>query len=133
MLFYESFFPVVWIVFVLYWQIKAADTKATQRLEPLDDARLDGVPRAIDLGDVRCGRAETRVQIHVHLLRDGEDLPLEIAVGQCRPRVWQAKIKRAVVIARLDVELQVVVPRHQRIREGHRTVLEHDDSAKARE
>jgi hypothetical protein len=30
---YESFFPVVWIVFVLYWQIKAADTKATQRLE----------------------------------------------------------------------------------------------------
>src|ERR1035441_8774236 len=34
MLLYESFFPVVWIVFVLYWQIKAADTKATQRLEP---------------------------------------------------------------------------------------------------
>jgi protein-S-isoprenylcysteine O-methyltransferase Ste14 len=32
--FYESFFPVVWIVFLLYWQIKAADTKATQRLEP---------------------------------------------------------------------------------------------------
>src|ERR1700745_456149 len=32
--FYESFFPVVWVVFVLYWQIKAADTKATQRLEP---------------------------------------------------------------------------------------------------
>src|SRR5271156_1882217 len=32
--FYVSFFPVVWIVFVLYWQIKAADTKATQRLEP---------------------------------------------------------------------------------------------------
>ena len=32
--FYESFFPVVWIGFVLYWQIKAADTKTTQRLEP---------------------------------------------------------------------------------------------------
>jgi protein-S-isoprenylcysteine O-methyltransferase Ste14 len=31
---YESFFPVVWIAFLLYWQIKAADTKATQRLEP---------------------------------------------------------------------------------------------------
>jgi protein-S-isoprenylcysteine O-methyltransferase Ste14 len=31
---YESFFPVGWILFVLYWQIKAADTKATQRLEP---------------------------------------------------------------------------------------------------
>ena len=32
--FYESFFPVVWIVFIVYWQIKAADTKTTQRLEP---------------------------------------------------------------------------------------------------
>ncbi|MFZ0806642.1 MAG: isoprenylcysteine carboxylmethyltransferase family protein [Candidatus Sulfotelmatobacter sp.] len=34
MWFYEAFFPVVWVVFFLYWQIKAADTKATQRLEP---------------------------------------------------------------------------------------------------
>jgi protein-S-isoprenylcysteine O-methyltransferase Ste14 len=33
LLFYESFFPVVWIAFLLYWQIKAP-TKATQRLEP---------------------------------------------------------------------------------------------------
>jgi protein-S-isoprenylcysteine O-methyltransferase Ste14 len=32
--FYEAFFPVVWIVFVVYWQIKAADTKTTERLEP---------------------------------------------------------------------------------------------------
>ena len=32
--FYESFFPVVWIAFLLYWQIKATDTKTTQRLEP---------------------------------------------------------------------------------------------------
>jgi protein-S-isoprenylcysteine O-methyltransferase Ste14 len=32
--FYESFFPVVWIAFLLYWQIKAIDTKTTQRLEP---------------------------------------------------------------------------------------------------
>jgi protein-S-isoprenylcysteine O-methyltransferase Ste14 len=34
MWFYLCFFPVVWIVFVLYWQVKAADTKTTQRLEP---------------------------------------------------------------------------------------------------
>jgi len=33
--FYESFFPVVWIAFLVYWQVKAADTKATQRLEPV--------------------------------------------------------------------------------------------------
>ena len=33
--FYELFFPVVWIVFLLYWQIKAANTKTTQRLEPV--------------------------------------------------------------------------------------------------
>ena len=32
--FYEAFFPVVWIVFLLYWQIKATNTKSTQRLEP---------------------------------------------------------------------------------------------------
>jgi protein-S-isoprenylcysteine O-methyltransferase Ste14 len=34
LLFYESFFPVVWIAFLLYWQIKAINTKTTQRLEP---------------------------------------------------------------------------------------------------
>jgi protein-S-isoprenylcysteine O-methyltransferase Ste14 len=34
LLFYESFFPVVWIAFVLYWRIKAVNTKTTQRLEP---------------------------------------------------------------------------------------------------
>src|ERR1035438_590364 len=32
--FYEAFFPVVWIFFLLYWQIKAANPKSTQRLEP---------------------------------------------------------------------------------------------------
>jgi len=31
--FYESFFPVLWIAFFIYWQIKAVDTKTTQRLE----------------------------------------------------------------------------------------------------
>jgi protein-S-isoprenylcysteine O-methyltransferase Ste14 len=35
LLFYESFFPVVWIAFLLYWQIKAVNTKTTQRLEPV--------------------------------------------------------------------------------------------------
>jgi protein-S-isoprenylcysteine O-methyltransferase Ste14 len=33
--FYESFFPVSWIAFLLYWQIKAINTKTTQRLEPI--------------------------------------------------------------------------------------------------
>lgn len=32
--FYELFFPVLWILFLLYWQIKATKTKVTQRLEP---------------------------------------------------------------------------------------------------
>lgn len=32
--FYELFFPVLWVFFFLYWQIKAANTKNTQRLEP---------------------------------------------------------------------------------------------------
>jgi protein-S-isoprenylcysteine O-methyltransferase Ste14 len=33
--FYEAFFPVVWILFLVYWQIKAIQTKTTQRLEPI--------------------------------------------------------------------------------------------------
>jgi protein-S-isoprenylcysteine O-methyltransferase Ste14 len=32
--FYESFFPAVWILFLIYWQIKAVGAKTTQRLEP---------------------------------------------------------------------------------------------------
>jgi len=31
---YESLFPVIWIAFLLYWQVKSADTKSNQRLEP---------------------------------------------------------------------------------------------------
>jgi protein-S-isoprenylcysteine O-methyltransferase Ste14 len=33
--FFESFFPVVWIAFLVYWRIKAAGTKTTQRIEPV--------------------------------------------------------------------------------------------------
>jgi protein-S-isoprenylcysteine O-methyltransferase Ste14 len=32
--FYESFFPVLWIAFLIYWQIRAVGTKTTRRLEP---------------------------------------------------------------------------------------------------
>lgn len=32
--FYESFFPVVWIVFLVYWRIRAVGTKTAQRTEP---------------------------------------------------------------------------------------------------
>jgi protein-S-isoprenylcysteine O-methyltransferase Ste14 len=32
--FFKLFFPVVWVAFLLYWRIKAADTKTTQRREP---------------------------------------------------------------------------------------------------
>lgn len=32
--FYEAFFPIVWMLFFVYWQIKAVNTKTTQRLEP---------------------------------------------------------------------------------------------------
>ncbi len=35
LLFYESFFPVLWIAFLIYWPIKAIGTKTTQRLEPI--------------------------------------------------------------------------------------------------
>jgi hypothetical protein len=32
---YKYFFTVVWILFFVYWQIKAANTKTTQRIEPV--------------------------------------------------------------------------------------------------
>ncbi len=32
---YAYFFPAIWITFLIYWQIKAFGTKATQRLEPI--------------------------------------------------------------------------------------------------
>ncbi|MGD0648987.1 MAG: isoprenylcysteine carboxylmethyltransferase family protein [Acidobacteriaceae bacterium] len=33
--FYKSFFPIVWIIFFLYWRIRALNTKTNQRIEPL--------------------------------------------------------------------------------------------------
>jgi protein-S-isoprenylcysteine O-methyltransferase Ste14 len=33
--FFEGFFPVVWLAFILYWRIKAGGAKTTQRLEPV--------------------------------------------------------------------------------------------------
>ena len=41
--FFESFFPVVWIAFLIYWRIKAAGTKTTRRSEPA----LLGILRAL--------------------------------------------------------------------------------------
>jgi protein-S-isoprenylcysteine O-methyltransferase Ste14 len=38
--FFESFFPVLWIAFIIYWRIKAVDTKTTQRLEPVSSRLL---------------------------------------------------------------------------------------------
>lgn len=41
--FYNGFFPAIWIVFLLYWQIKARHTKVTQRLEPIASRILRSV------------------------------------------------------------------------------------------
>lgn len=41
--FYESFFPVVWVAFLVYWRIKAAGAKTTQRSE----ASASGILRAL--------------------------------------------------------------------------------------
>jgi protein-S-isoprenylcysteine O-methyltransferase Ste14 len=40
--FYESFFPVVWIAFLVYWQIRAAGNKTTRRVEPAASRILRG-------------------------------------------------------------------------------------------
>jgi len=41
--FYKSFFPVLWIAFLVYWRIKAAGTKTAQRSE----ASASGILRAL--------------------------------------------------------------------------------------
>jgi protein-S-isoprenylcysteine O-methyltransferase Ste14 len=38
--FYESFFPLVWVAFLVYWRIKAIGAKTTQRREPAASAIL---------------------------------------------------------------------------------------------
>jgi hypothetical protein len=32
--FYESFFPFLWIAFLIYWLIRAVGTRSARRLEP---------------------------------------------------------------------------------------------------
>jgi protein-S-isoprenylcysteine O-methyltransferase Ste14 len=48
--FYRFFFPVLWIAFLIYWQIKAFGTKTTQRMEPIASRILRVVIFAIAIG-----------------------------------------------------------------------------------
>ncbi len=57
--FYESFFPVVWIAFIVYWRIKAAGAKSNQRREP--DA--SGILRALTLLIVIVLLSTTRIPL----------------------------------------------------------------------
>ena len=58
--FYESFFPVVWIAFLLYWQIKAIHTKTTQRIEPLASRSLRVVIFGVAIALLSIGRIPLR-------------------------------------------------------------------------
>ena len=57
--FYESFFPVVWIAFCVYWRIKAFNTKTTQRIEPIASRIL----RALTLVVVIALLSTTRIPL----------------------------------------------------------------------
>jgi protein-S-isoprenylcysteine O-methyltransferase Ste14 len=57
--FFESFFPVLWIAFIVYWRIKAADTKTAQRIEPTASRIL----RALALGVVIVLLSTTRIPL----------------------------------------------------------------------
>jgi protein-S-isoprenylcysteine O-methyltransferase Ste14 len=48
--FYESFFPVLWIAFLIYWQIKAVGAKTTRRLEPTASRVLRALTFVIAIG-----------------------------------------------------------------------------------
>lgn len=58
--FYEAFFPVVWIVFIVYWRIKAINTKATQRREPA----ASGILRVFMILVVIIVLSTTRIPLH---------------------------------------------------------------------
>ena len=38
LLFYKAFFPTVWLLFCIYWRLRATNTKTTQRIEPVSSA-----------------------------------------------------------------------------------------------
>jgi protein-S-isoprenylcysteine O-methyltransferase Ste14 len=57
--FYESFFPVVWIAFIVYWRIKAAGTKTNQRREPA----ASGILRALTFVIVIVLLSTTRIPL----------------------------------------------------------------------
>jgi protein-S-isoprenylcysteine O-methyltransferase Ste14 len=57
--FFESFFPVVWIAFLIYWRIKVAGTKTTQRSEPA----LLGILRALAFLVVTVLLSTTRIPL----------------------------------------------------------------------
>ena len=48
--FYKAFFPSVWMMFLIYWQIKAADAKKTQRLEPAGSRILRVLTMLLGIG-----------------------------------------------------------------------------------
>lgn len=59
--FFESFFPVVWIAFIVYWRIKAANTKATQRSE----SSASGILRVLALLIVIALVSVPRIPLHL--------------------------------------------------------------------
>jgi len=58
--FYEYFFPVLWIAFLIYWLLKAVGTKTTQRLEPAASRML----RALTLLIAIVLFSATRIPLH---------------------------------------------------------------------
>jgi protein-S-isoprenylcysteine O-methyltransferase Ste14 len=85
MWFYESFFPVAWIAFLLYWRIRAAGTKTNQRLEPA----ASGILRAL-------------VFLIVIVLLSTRRIPLPWLYRQLWPSgLWPFWIGAAVTVAGL--------------------------------
>src|SRR5689334_11192917 len=57
--FFESFFPVVWIAFIVYWRIKAGSTKNNQRRE----IAISGLVRGIIFVAVIVMLSTTRIPL----------------------------------------------------------------------
>ena len=82
--FFKSFFPVVWILFIVFWRIKAANTKTNQRVEPA----ASGILRALTF-------------LIVIVLLSVPRIPLPWLYRQLWPGLWPFWIGAAVTVVGL--------------------------------
>lgn len=63
--FYNSFFPVVWVVFFVYWQVKALNPRTTRRFEPVVSPPSSSNRQTRAFSPILSGTENRRLEPHV--------------------------------------------------------------------